>query len=430
MVLFIGCSSNNFKYADNNQIKIYDLLNIPQDVSCFAKNIDSNSSLYDIQKEYKKYYFSIWNIDKPQEDAKSVMWPFESYKMGESYGENLQLLKEDFFDSIRENSNFESYGTVNEKALTLKESDIRSFPTHRPLFKNPSLAGEGYPFDYLQNSTIHANEPIFISHYSKDREWAFIFSSYASGWLKTDAFVILKKRDIDFWQKAQQVAITKENEPIYDSEGRFLFKTKIGMMFVLVSEDENTYTILTATSFKKSQPLFINSKISKDIASKEIMKLNQENLTKIVNEVSKTNYGWGGMYKQRDCSSMLRDMFAPFGIWLPRNSYQQSKIGNVINLKNLTNKEKIEVIKEKAIPFQTLLYKKGHVVLYVGTYNNEIIVFHNIWGIKTSRDGIEGRIIIGKPIFSSLKLGKFQENYDKESEILNNLVSMNIITQK
>ncbi|MFA5427928.1 MAG: glycoside hydrolase, partial [Sulfurimonas sp.] len=73
--------------------------------------------------------------------------------------------------------------------------------------------------------------------------------------------------------------------------------------------------------------------------------------------------------------------------------------------------------------------QKGHVVLYVGTYNGEIIIFHNTWGIKTKKDGVEGRVIVGKAVFSSLNIGKYVENYDEESSMLKNLISMNIITQ-
>ncbi|MEK6660224.1 MAG: SH3 domain-containing protein, partial [Campylobacterota bacterium] len=268
-----------------------------------------------------------------------------------------------------------------------------------------------------------------VSHYSKDREWAYVFSNFASGWIKTNEFAILEKKHIEAWQNAQQIAVTKEDEPIYDSEGNFLYKSKIGMMFALISEDEETYTVLTVSSYKNLKPLFFKSKISKSIATKEIMKLDENNLIAVIKEVSKTNYGWGGMYEQRDCSSMLRDMFTPFGIWLPRNSFQQSKIGNVISLSGLSDEEKLKVIKEKAVPFQTILYKKGHVVLYVGTYNDEVIVFHNTWGIKTKKDGVEGRVVIGKSVFSSLNIGKYLENYDKESSMLRTLVSMNILTQ-
>ena len=453
-ILLAGCSLNNIERSsdmsdkktlvkiDDNKtcreslksrvgkgVEIYDLLNIPQDATFFTKYIDNNSSLYDIQKKYEENYFSIWNIDKPIEDLNSAKWPFDSFCAGNSYGENLQLIEQSFFDKMIENANFENYATVNLKGVLLKISNLRAFPTIKPLLRDPSLAGEGFPFDYLQNSTVHANKPIFVSHYSKDREWAFVVSSFASGWVKSDEFVILKKKYTDNWQKAQQVTIIKEDEPIYDVDGNFLFKSKIGMMFALVSEQEDTYTILTVSSYKNSKPLFLKSKVSKKIATKEILKLNQENIAKIVNEISKTNYGWGGMYEQRDCSSMLRDMFAPFGIWLPRNSYQQSKVGKIVSLENLTDDEKIKTIKEKAVAFQTLLYKKGHIVLYVGTYNDEIVIFHNTWGIKTKKDLNEGRVIIGKAIFSSLKLGRYQDDYDKDGEILKNLISMNIITQ-
>lgn len=429
IVLFAGCSLKDTQIKTSKTVEIYDLVNIPQDVTFFSKNIEKNAPLYEAQVRYAQRYFHIWNIDKPKENLNSIKWPFIAFRAGKNYGENLQPLEQSFFDMMLENANFEAYATFNAKAVTLKEVNLRVFPTIRPLLKDPSLAGEGFPFDYLQNSTIHANEPIFVSHYSKDREWAYVFSNFASGWIKTDKFVILEKEHIKAWQNAQQVAIIKEGEPIYDLNGNFLFKSKIGMMFALISEDEKAYTVLSVASYKNSKPLFLRSKISKNVATKEILRLEENSLTAIVNEVSKTNYGWGGMYEQRDCSSMLRDMFAPFGIWLPRNSLQQSKVGRVISLSDLSDEEKINIIKEKAVPFQTLLYKKGHVVLYVGTYNGEIIIFHNTWGIKTKKDGVEGRVIVGKAVFSSLNIGKYVENYDEESSMLKNLISMNIITQ-
>ncbi|QOY53344.1 SH3 domain-containing protein [Candidatus Sulfurimonas baltica] len=409
--------------------EIHDLKNIPQDVDYFLKNINSSILKYDVQEKYESSYFSVWNIDKPKEDVESAKWPFFLYKAEQSYGENLQPLKQEFFDNMLESANFGAYATVNLKAVTLRETNIRAFPTIRPLLLDPTLAGEGFPFDYMQNSTVHANKPLFISHYSKDMEWVYVLSSFASGWVKTSDIVILGDNDADIWQKAQQIQITKENVPIYTIDGRFLFKSRLGMMFALISQSDNAYTILTISSYKDSKPLFTESIISKDIASRGVISLNQNNLGEIVREVSKTNYGWGGMYEQRDCSSMLRDMFAPFGIWLPRNSYQQSKIGKVIAFNGMSDDDKIKLIKDKGIAFETLLYKKGHIVLYVGTYNDEVIVFHNTWGIKTKKDGVEGRVIIGKPIFSTLRLGKNQENYDEEAEILKNLKSMNILTQ-
>ena len=420
--MIVGCSSKDAK-----PVVIDDMVNIPQDVSVFVKNADDNVNYYNIQKEYEQSYFGIWNIDKPEESLEEIKWPFDTFKVGESYGENLQLLDQNFFDEMYENSNFDKYATLNKRAVTLKYSNIRAFPTVRPLLKDPSLAGEGFPFDYLQNSSIEANKPIFVSHYSKDREWVYVFSSFASGWLKRRDIAFIPKKYTDKWQNAQQVFITKDNVPIYSSNGDFLFKSKIGMMMALIAEDKDSYTVLTVSSCN-SKPLYLKSKISKSIAHKGVYRLNKDNLEKIMSGVFNTNYGWGGIYEQRDCSSTLRDMFAPFGIWLPRNSFQQAKVGEIISLEDLNDDEKIKVIKEKAVPFQTLLYKPGHILLYVGTYNGKVIAFHNTWGIKTDKYGQEGRIVVGKTVFSTLRLGKNQDYYDEDGEILKNIKSMNIIT--
>lgn len=431
--LFVGCSVQvskpEVKKSAPKSSEIYDLTNIPQDAIYFSKFIDNNGSLYSIQKKYNTKYFSVWNMDKPREKIESIVWPFVAFTSSRSYAENLQLHKQSFFDEMVQSANFAEYATLNKKGVTLREVDLRAFPTTRPLLRDPSLAGEGFPFDYLQNSAVHANSPIFISHYSEDREWAYVFSSFASGWIKNNEFVILEDEDRGFWQSAQQIYIIKEGIAIYDASGDFLYKSKIGMSFAIISEDEISYKALTVASHIGTKAIYSTSIISKEIATKEPLNLSIDNLPSIVREVSKTNYGWGGMYEQRDCSSMLRDMFTPFGIWLPRNSAQQSKVGKVISLKDMNEDEKTRVIKEKGVPFQTLLYKKGHVVLYVGTYNDDIVVFHNTWGIKTKKDGVEGRLVIGRAIFSTLKLGHGLEYFDETSELIRNITSMNIITE-
>ena len=444
IVVFVGCSSKsldklelkkqekiqvdvNSRVEDIKPSEILDLINIPQDINNFINNNQDERILLPIQNKYEKYYFSMWNKNKPREDLASVKWPFNTYTFGKSYGENLQLLKKEFFDEMLQNANFKNYATLNLRAITLSEVNLRAFPTCRPVLMDPNKAGEGFPFDYMQNSSVHANKPILLSHYSKDKEWAYIFTSFTSGWIKSTDLVVLDKKYTDIWQKAQQVRIIKEDVAIYDGSNNFMFKSKVGMMFALVNESKDTYTILTVSKYKNKRPLFVKSKISKNIASKDVLKLTKQNLKSIINEVKLTNYGWGGMYGQRDCSSMLRDLYAPFGIWLPRNSYQQAQVGKVISLKNKTDEEKIKLIKEKAIAFKTLLYKKGHIVLYLGTYEDEIIVFHNTWGIKTKKDGLESRFVVGKPVFSTLSFGRGLNDYDESSEILKNLKSMNII---
>ncbi|EQB34454.1 hypothetical protein M947_10635 [Sulfurimonas hongkongensis] len=433
-LFFISCATKESTLVKSEKkskknIEIYEVSNIPQDVEFFTKNAPKDREKESVQSQYEKYYFSVWNYEKPRASLESIKWPLRVYGVKNSYAENFHPISQEFFDEMQENSNFDEYGSLNANAITLRHVDMRIFPTSKPLLKDPNLAGEGFPFDYLQNSTLGANKPLFVSHYSKDREWLYAFSSFASGWIRSSEVVFLNKKHTDAWQKAQQIFFIKDKQAIYDSEGNFLFSSKLGTLLALISEEEDYFIALAISSYKNSKPLFERVKISKTIAKKEVLDLDRDSLRAVMSEVFKDNYGWGGMYGQRDCSSMLRDMFAPFGIWLPRNSKEQARIGEVISLENLSDDEKIYTIIEKAIPFETLLYISGHIVLYVGLFDDEIIVFHNTWGVKTIEDGVKGRAVIGKTIFSTLEFGNDLPNYDKESSILRNLKSMNILTR-
>lgn len=412
----------------NSSISIVeDLLRIPQDINIYTSYIQDET--YKIDKKYESIYFSMWNIEKPKESLEDIKWPFKYFNVTSSYGENLLPIKKSFFDAMYEESNFNEYLQLSVKGVILKYTNIRALPTSRPLLRDPSLAGEGFPFDYLQNSSINANEPVFISHYSKDKQWVFIFSRFTYGWVKNEDVVAIADNYVNMWKDAKQVHIIKEGVALFTQNNEPLFTTRIGMQFALIEEDSSYFTVLTVSKYKNKEAMYHQTKISKSDARLEYLFLNKENLNTVINEVSKTNYGWGGVYEQRDCSSTLMDLYAPFGIALPRNSSKQAEVGQIIDLANMNNKQKLQIIKEKAIPFETLLYKKGHIVLYVGIYKDEVVVFHNTWGIKTKEGKKEGRFIIGKPIFSTLKVGSNLKNYDKDAELLKNIQSMNIITK-
>ncbi len=431
--LFVSCGFVEKKIiplkakANLSPIVLQDLLDIPQDVKYYTDKIVANKKI--IYDKFEESYFSMWNIDKPSQTLEDIQWSFKYFNNKKSYGENLLPIKESFFASMYKLSNFKNYLHLNKKGLTLRYTNIRALPTNKPFLKNPSLAGEGFPFDYIQNSAINPNVPLFISHYSKDKQWLFVFSSYTYGWIESKNIVFINDINAQKWQNAKQVYITKEAISLYTQTNKPLFQTRIGMIFALVSESEKNYTILSVSTFKNNEAMYHKSLISKKFASLAPLILNRTNINTIIKEVSKTNYGWGGVYEQRDCSSTVMDLYTPFGIALPRNSSKQAEVGKIIDLSHLNNFEKEKIIKKKAVAFETLLYKKGHIMLYVGVYNDKIIVFHNIWGIKTKLNNKEGRFLIGRTIFSTLKIGKELKGYDKTAELLKNIQSMNIITQ-
>ena len=150
---------------------------------------------------------------------------------------------------------------------------------HWPLQShNCRQAGEGFPFDYLQNSAVHANEPIFISHYSNDRAWVYVYTSYASGWLPSHTIAFMNKKQRKKWQKAKPLYLLKEKVALTDTEGHFLFYSRVGMRLSYVKK-RGLYTYARAVApgaFNKPTFVTIRFKHS-DVATKPLY-LNQKNL--------------------------------------------------------------------------------------------------------------------------------------------------------
>ena len=143
------------------------------------------------------------------------------------------------------------------------------------------------------------------------------------------------------------------------------------------------------------------------------------------NRLINQSYGWGGLYNNRDCSSMIRDLFTPFGIWFPRNSKSQKNVGKSKNISKLSDKKKESYILNNAIAYKTLLWLPGHIMLYIGKENNKPLVFHNIWGLRTIDE--MKRLIIGKAVITTLTPGSEISYIDKSFNFLNQIQSMSII---
>ena len=447
LILLVGCSTDpspessksaqrldsldlpfSLKVCDIN-CSISDLEHYPQKISPYAQsNVEDRHEILEIQKQYEAHYFEPWHWNKPPETLESIQWPFTSYTADKMYGENLQKLPQSWFDTMYEASNFDAYGTVNLPAISLHFSHLRNFPTQKPAFMDPNQAGEGFPFDYIQNSGIHANEPLFISHYSKDGAWVYVFTSYATGWLRSYEIALIPKKYTQRWMDAQQVYLTNDTQALYNEDGNFVFYSRLGMTLPLIKEYKDHYKLLSVTQGKFNRAIYTPINIAKPMGNKGVLLLNRKNLSLIGDAVFHSHYGWGGLYEERDCSSTIRDLFAPFGIWLPRNSKQQSQIGKQISLKNLSDQEKLDLIRKEGRPFETLLYRKGHILLYLGTYDGEVMVLHNMWGIKTKYKDQTGRIIVGKTVISTLRLGEEQNYADKNNTLLKKIESMNILT--
>jgi hypothetical protein len=137
------------------------------------------------------------------------------------------------------------------------------------------------------------------------------------------------------------------------------------------------------------------------------------------------------MFGLRDCSAMLRDFFQPFGIWLPRTTADQ--IASVRQRLDLSGKqpwEKEDVIRRQAVPFLSLFYKPGHIMLYIGPDSKgRPLVFHNTWSIQV-KDAAGGHSqIIGKAVITTLEPGK-EAGLVEGSSLLEKMTTISTITDR
>ena len=351
---------------------------------------------------FKEKYYRVWDNKKPLRSS-FASWGVAHFKRKTIFGVNKKLHYPDFLDSIEANMDMDNYGKINKNAITVDYADIKIIPTSKAIFYDFSIAGEGYPFDNNQNSSLWANTPIRVMHQTKDGRWVFISSPVTSGWIEASKIAYVNKEIVKEFRKAELVTATNDDVSVFSQKGDYYHKAMIGTIypvidsskFAIVVRDEN------GTGIQKSVALDSTNFVTIPIG------FTDSSMVTTLKKLIDNKYGWGGMYENRDCSSTLRDLFIQYGLLLPRSSSYQRRAGEFISFDSLSTNQRLELIREKGIPYRTLFYKRGHIMLYVGSDERRSYMFHNIWGIKLEdEENNKGRIEIGKTVITDVELGK------------------------
>lgn len=368
--------------------------------------------------------FGAWKIKQIQEPKNKILWAFDVYKFKHKkpwYGSNLKPVPKEFFDKINKIANLENLGKESAPAITIATTSLRALPSLAPLFIAPTRPGEGFPFDYLQISTLPAATPVFISHYSSDGAWVFGYAEDVWGWMSRQDIKILSQDEARAYAKRKKwLSVLKDDAPIKGENGEFLGLTRVGMLLSLLGKDERGFygEIYSATGRKRFW-------LDADVSAPYPLELNDTNTKAIISSLMGQPYGWGGLGGLRDCSLFTRDFLAGFGYWLPRNSKAQSAIGERIKLAGLSKAQKLELIASKAQPYRTLIHAPGHIMLYVGlSQDKEVLVLHDVWGLRTYGGG---RAIIGKISLTTLLVGSERSDVPEKSLLINRADYMNIL---
>jgi hypothetical protein len=380
---------------------------------------------------YNVIHFSVWHQNSPFHALpQRVQEDVRKFTLKPGYGENKKIHASSWLKKIQHNAALKTYPNALTRGITLQNTNLRVLPTNSPHFYAKDGDAWAWPFDNLQRSSVAANTPVFVCHVSADQSWVLVETSFTFGWIPAEDLAYVDNTFVKTWESGQYVAVLRDYTTVLDGDGRFLTRASVGHIFPWAAQDAGKIKILVAVADQHRNAVIRHGYLPAGDAALKPLRFNAANTARIANEMIGEPYGWGGLYGHRDCSSMTRDFFAVFGIWLPRHSEDQVKeVGTYIDLSGLSPEEKEKTIIKKGVPYLSLLWRKGHVMLYIGAKDGRALIFHNIWGIRTKDiQGREGRKIIGQAVITTLQPGQELRDVDSAAgSLLNNISAMNIL---
>lgn len=391
---------------------IADLSEIPQDPIYFTQASTQEETVSDwavnenTGSKYLTKYFLPWNTNSSMYPKDRLYWGFDAFGDKDLYAADGLPYPGTWFRSVQANADYHGFPSLHRNGLTVQTSHVRVLPTQEPVFYNPDQAGQGYPFDMMQNSVLWTNTPVQIVHRSRDKAWLLVQTARVFGWIRTQDVAWVSPEQKERIEKTPLLAVTADKLSLVENDTTFHSMAHIGTLIAMQGQSRHGYQVQIPARDAHGRLSMQTGFIPRKYARPFPLALGVENIATLAGEMMGQMYGWGGLYARRDCSASMKDLFAPFGLWLPRNSSQQAKAGQAIDLSGLTAAEKKKAILNQGMPFFSLLWKPGHIMLYIGRHNGRPVIWHTMWGVKTKRIlAGEGRHVVGRTVITSLRPG-------------------------
>lgn len=339
------------------------------------KIIDEMPEIYDL-----KAYSSSLNKEE-------LTGFIKEYKIPDSnmYGDDGKVLTQDFFDQISANINLSEIKDSNPilYGIIIRKCNLRSFPTDAVVYNRASSR-----LDRFQETACLLGEPLLILHESKDKEWIFIQLYNYRGWIKKeDIAVATGKKQLFDYTESKDFVIAVDHCVIENPTTKEEIKLFMGSRMQLLKESKDYYKVSIPNRDGQGNLVFSDANIAKtEYLNNGYLDYTQTNIIKQAFKLLGTTYDWGGKENGYDCSSYVMSIYRTMGIQLPRNSGQQARTPgiNVPFYGSDTMEQRLKSI--EALKPGTALYKPGHTMLYLGSFEGIHYIIHDFmgYGLKTN----------------------------------------------
>ena len=214
--LYLGVQAHfNETIATHQQVRQDVLEHVPQNYHAFNEGdtylVPQDS--YDAQavmQAFSKYYFSPWTNPSLCVDLETLKLEQEKMLTGfidnPGYGINRHPIDTKVMEKIGNAMDLVHFPNLQQKAMTIQGTHLRELPTHISSFGDWEIPGEGYPFDNIQSSFLHAYEPLYIMHQSLDKTWSFVVTNNCCwGWVLSHDIAFVSDSFAQDWQTSEYV---------------------------------------------------------------------------------------------------------------------------------------------------------------------------------------------------------------------------------
>jgi hypothetical protein len=302
-------------------------------------------------------------------------------------------------------------------------ADQRILPTDDILTAEPG----DIEFDELQNSSLDIATPVAVVHESKDGAWVYAHTASSSGWVKKSCVVFCAKEEFKKFIETKPFArvINAKADIYFDPQLRTYYDyVRMGALFPVTTIDQNVAQVVIPFPGVKGTFTERLAYLKREDVSLGDLVYTPRTIIRQAYKLLNAPYGWGGMGGEQDCSSFIQEVFATVGINLPRNSSEQGKIGHSLGeFKSKTADAQKYNVLANALGGATIIQLKGHVLLYLGTYNGQPYAIHETHGFGQKIGWFSHGRILNRVVVSDLLLGKGS----KKGSLLERIVAIRAV---
>lgn len=298
------------------------------------------------------------------------------------YDKEGNLYGTEFYDELKTRIPLDSGGQSipSPYGVAVQNSFLRAFPTMAASYR----AGEWGELDRFAVTLIKIGEPLWILCRDTSGVWSLVRSRQSVGWMLSEH--LAWEPDLHRWRqyccdrKKLMVTDSRRQLEYIDFDGKSQRQLLLmGTQLPLYDADQRSLIAGLPARDRQGRLVMLQFMTKRDGGlAPGPLPFSAQNIVSQAQKMLGEPYGWGGSQYFRDCTSLLVDVFAVFGLCFPRNSRQQLQMLGVEQCPEI-REHKYRWI--AALPPGSILYFPGHGMLYLGQRGSVLEILHSVYAI-------------------------------------------------